>query len=208
MLGYRKDPRGTRRRGAGEAVELPPALRHESAKMPYAEGLGPSLDAVWRMTPMTLDLKRDFRLVGYERMVWSSQDRSYYDRSWFSVVTEPYADRAQVLHITEKIMKPILNAHPFVCLGGPGALAQLRAYGFETFEPALDERYDLEPEPRARMRLFLDELLRLGGLSHADLRAMCLELWPRCEHNVMHFWTGARERLGQAFRTEVLDQLL
>jgi hypothetical protein len=207
MLGYRKDPRGTQRLKAGQNGGLPAELRHESHKMSYPEFLGPSLEAVWRMTPMTLDLKHDFRLLGYERMVWSSQDPGYYDRSWFSVVTESHANRPRVLHITEKIMKPLLNVHPFVYLGGAGALAQMRAYGFETFAPVFDERYDLEPEPRARIRLFLEELTRLASMEHGELRDLCIELWPRCVHNHQHFWGGALDRLSEDFRAEVLERL-
>jgi hypothetical protein len=208
MLGYDKHPGGTRRLKAGQAAPLPEELRHESAKMSHPESLGPSLEAVWRMTPMTLDLRHDFRLLGYERMVWSSQDTAYYDRSWFSAVTESHANRAQMLHITEKVMKPMLNAHPFLYLGGKGGLKRLRIYGFETFAPVFDESCDLHGEPRARIRTFLAELTRLAALPQAELRDMCIELWPRCEHNYRHFWGAGLERLAGAFRAEVLDRLL
>src|SRR5262249_37869489 len=58
MLGYSKHPGGTLRLRAGQAAPLPDDLRHQSAKMSYEpESLMPSLEAVWRMTPMTLDLR-------------------------------------------------------------------------------------------------------------------------------------------------------
>jgi hypothetical protein len=207
MLGYDKNPRGTLRLRAGQTAPLPPELRHESAKMAHPDRLDADLEAVWRMTPMTLDLRHDFRLLGYERMVWSSQDPSYYDRSWFSAVTESHAHRAQCLHITEKVMKPMLNAHPFVYLGGKAGLKQLGKYGFESFSPQFDESYDRHGEPRARIRTFLAELSRLAALPQADLRELCIELWPRCEHNYRHIWGGGFERLRRDFHTEVLDRL-
>jgi hypothetical protein len=207
MLGYRKHPRGTLRLRAGQTDELPAELRRASAKIAHPDALDASLEAVWRMMPLTLDLKHDFRLLGYERMVWSSQDPGYYDKSWFSVVTESFVTRPDVLHVTEKVMKPLMNAHPFLYLGGPGGLAQLRTYGFETFAPSFDEAYDVADGPRKRIRMFLAELARLAAAPQAELREMCTELWPRCEHNYHHLWDGAFDRLAEDFRTQVLQQL-
>jgi hypothetical protein len=69
---------------------------------------------------------------------------------------ESHANRPGVLHSTEKVLKPMLNAHPFLTIGSQGAMAQLRAYGFESFAPQFDEAYDAWPWPRERMRLVME----------------------------------------------------
>ena len=207
LLGYRKGPRWLMRLKRGASGSPPEALRASLGKMPYADKTTESLREVWRRLPLTLDLKRDFRDHGYERVVWESPEPQYYDDSWFSVVAESRADALKMLHITEKVAKPILNAHPFLALGSQNAMAQLRAYGFESFAPQFDERFDAWPWPKERMRLFLEEIRRLGSLEPGHLRQLCIELWPRCEHNYRHFFGGAPERLAQAFRRDVLEQL-
>ena len=160
MLGYRKSPRWLTRLKPGATDGPPLELRASLGKMPYADETAASLWEVWRRLPMTLDLKRDFREHGYERVVWESPDPRYYDDSWFSVVMESHADALDMLHITEKVAKPILNAHPFLALGNQNAMAQLRAYGFESFAPQFNEDFDAWPWPKERMRLFMNEIRR------------------------------------------------
>ena len=208
MLGYRKGPRWLTRLKRGASKGPPVELRASLEKMPLADETAESLLEVWRRLPLTLDLERDFRDHGYERVVWESPDPRYYDDSWFSAVVESHADALDMLHITEKAAKPILNAHPFLALGSQNAMAQLRAYGFESFAPQFDERFDAWPWPKERMRRFMKEIRRLGSLEPDHLRELCIELWPRCEHNYRHFFGGAHQRLGEAFRRDVLDQLV
>jgi hypothetical protein len=208
MLAYRKGHWILRRKRRGASGRPPPNLRSSLEKLPFAEEIEESLGEVWRRLPLTLDFDGDFREDGYERVVWESPDPRYYDDSWLSVVVESHADRPGALHITEKVAKPMLNAHPFLAVGGQNAMAELRAYGFESFAPQFHEDFDAWPWPRERYRRVLKELRRLSALSPADLQAACVELWPRCEHNLRHLvGGGAREALSAAFETEVLDQL-
>jgi hypothetical protein len=105
-----------------------------------------------------------------------------FDRSWFSVVTETEM-RARVSRITEKPLKPLVNFHPLITFGNPGALAMLRELGFATFEEAIDERYDAEPDPRRRFEMAYAEVRRLCALDEAALARMEATLAPRLEHN-------------------------
>ena len=207
LMGYSKGPRRMSSIQRGSAAGPPANLCESLAKMPYAAEVAGSLGEVWRRLPLALDLDRHFREQRYEEVVWESPDPRYYDDSWFSVVAESHADRTGMLHITEKVAKPILNAHPFLLLGSQNALAQLRAYGFETFAPQFDEGYDAWPWPKERMRRVMKELRRLASLEPDELRELCIALWPRCEHNYRHFHDGARQRLADEFQAKVLDQL-
>lgn len=209
LMGYSKGAWLLKRMRRGSRTPPPAALRRSVDNMPYGDELGGSLEKVWADLPLTLDLNGDRGVGSYERMAWESADPAYYDDSWFSLVLEPHADQLDMLHITEKVAKPMLNAHPFLALGSPGALAQLRSYGFQTFAPQFDEAFDSWPWPRERHRRFLKAFLRLAQLAPDDLRQVCIELWPRCEHNYRHYLDGgARRSLSEAFQREVLEQLL
>jgi hypothetical protein len=209
MLAYSKTPRVLKRLRPDASSRPPANLQASLDKMPYAEKVAPSLLEVWKRLPLTLDVERDFRDRRYERVVWESPEPRYFDDSWFSVVVESHADRMGALHITEKVAKPMLNAHPFVVLGSQNELAQLRSYGFESFAPEFHEEYDGWLWPGGRIQRFLKELRRLCELPEADLAGLCVELWPRCEHNFRHFLGGgAREALSAVFERDVLDQLV
>lgn len=94
-----------------------------------------------------------------------------YAKTWFTAVTETEMGRRPI-RITEKPLKPLVNFHPFVILGNPGSLAQLRAFGFQTFESVLDEGYDNDPDPRRRFDRVYGEVRRLCGLDDAELRRL------------------------------------
>ena len=208
MLGYSKKPTGTVRRKAGDGSLAPPAIRKLLDELPGAQEVAGSVDALLRMMPLTLDVPNRGGPNAWERTVWSSQHPRFYDQSCFSVVLDSNSNRRDMVHITEKVMKPIINAHPFLYMGNKAGLSQIRALGFETFSPVFDERYDDAPDFSGRLSLFLEELQRLVRMSDDDLTEACLSLWPQCEHNYRHFWGEAFERLRRDFRTDVLDRLL
>jgi hypothetical protein len=54
-------------------------------------------------------------------------------------------------HLTEKILRPIACAQPFLLCGTPGALQYLRSYGFETFDTVWSESYDQIKDGTARL---------------------------------------------------------
>ena len=91
-----------------------------------------------------------------------------YRRSWFSVVTETEM-RRDTLRVTEKVLKPLLNFHPFVVLGNPGALRLIQSYGFQTFPEIFDESYDDEVDPVRRFDLVYDQVVRMARMDEAEL---------------------------------------
>ena len=95
-------------------------------------------------------------------------DLEEYRRSWFSVVTETEMHRG-VLRITEKVLKPVLNFHPFVVFGNAGALQLVRSYGFQTFPEMFDESYDDEEDPARRFDMVYDQVSGLARLDEAEL---------------------------------------
>ena len=54
-------------------------------------------------------------------------------------------------YITTKIARNFWREKPFIVLGQPGTLKMLKELGYKTFEPFIDESYDLEPRFEIRL---------------------------------------------------------
>ena len=80
-----------------------------------------------------------------------------------SVVLETvFAD--QRIHLTEKTLRPIACGHPFLLAAGPGSLEFVRSYGFQTFDPWIDESYDCIQDHDQRLQAINKEMQRLASL--------------------------------------------
>lgn len=117
-------------------------------------------------------------------------------RSILSVVSETEAGPPG-LRITEKSLKPIVYFRPFMIFGVPGALRLLHEFGFATFPDLIDETYDSAQNEEDRLRLILDELLRLrDDLGDGRRRAAFLEAAREvCAFNRAHLLSGFAEKL-------------
>jgi hypothetical protein len=93
--------------------------------------------------------------------VYCSDD---FNATGISVVLETLFDDPRI-HLTEKILRPIACGHPFILAAGPGSLALLRRYGFETFSPWINESYDDITDSDQRMAAIIAEMRRLSKLS-------------------------------------------
>lgn len=129
-----------------------------------------------------------------------------YQKTWFTAVTETDMMRRPI-RITEKPLKPLVNFHPFVIFGNPGSLAQLRAFGFQTFGSVLDEGYDDDPDPRRRFDRVYREVRRLCGLDQAELRRLEERLRDilvaNARHGLLEMPNVYRERLNRALIEKV-----
>lgn len=82
--------------------------------------------------------------------------QAYID-TYFSVVTEtvceyPYSFR------TEKIWKPMIMGHPWICCANRGFYRDLRDLGFKTFHSLIDESFDLIDNNEQRIDAMLDTI--------------------------------------------------
>jgi hypothetical protein len=70
----------------------------------------------------------------------------YYDRSYFSIVSESRFDEATNMKTgffyTEKIIRAMLYEHPFILQSVPHALEHIKIAGYKTFDKFWDEDYD------------------------------------------------------------------
>ena len=112
-----------------------------------------------------------------------------------NVVLETVVDGSKI-HLTEKILRPIACAHPFVIMAGPGALEYLRGYGFRTFDKFWDESYDIETDTVKRMEMIVATMLQIQQLTDLDWK----EINKIAEYNKQHFFS-------QDFIQQVTDEL-
>jgi len=108
-----------------------------------------------------------------------------YNSTEIEVVLETLFDDDR-LHLTEKSLRPIACAQPFIIAGTMGSLEYLRSYGFKTFDSVWDESYDLIGDPEKRLKTIVDlmkqianwdQLTRQHKLSQAQIIADYNRQW-------------------------------
>ena len=100
-----------------------------------------------------------------------------------SVVLETVIDSK--IHLTEKILRPIACAHPFLLAAGLGALKYLQHYGFKTFSDFWDESYDDEPDTVSRLQKITMAMQQIQNLNEDDWKKIqCI-----AEYNQQHFFS-------------------
>ena len=131
-------------------------------------------------------LKKYKRTVDYddinslEGYGWES--KNIYTQTYFSIVTETeFQDNIKFL--SEKTIKPIMQYHPFIIVGSPGTLKELKSYGFKTFSEFWDESYDEIENPNDRMITIFKLCKSLINTSHSEWKVMFDKIIPILKHN-------------------------
>lgn len=142
---------------------------------------GSVVNAFYDALPMVIDLPPGGKDVNreFDKMA----DKEFYRETYFSVVTETLFFDKDTMFITEKVLKPMFFLHPFLYVGSPGTLVELRRLGFKTFSPWLDESYDEISDGPSRMAAIVEELDRLCAMTDDEIHALYLEIWPVLVHN-------------------------
>jgi hypothetical protein len=122
-----------------------------------------------------------------------------YEDTDIEVVLETLFDDSR-LHLTEKSLRPIACAQPFILAGTHGSLEYLRSYGFKTFGDVWDESYDLVEDPAERL-IQIAELMKYiaNWLPHQRKRNM-VQARAIADYNKKHFFS-------QEFFDRVIDEL-
>jgi hypothetical protein len=104
-------------------------------------------NAVWQPTT---DFSKDF----HSSFATSNSSADFelldYESTDIEVVLETLFDDSR-LHFTEKILRPIALAQPFLLASSHGGLDYLKSYGFHTFDSIWDESYDNIRDPYERL---------------------------------------------------------
>lgn len=124
-------------------------------------------------------------------------------KSWFSVVTESSMNDSWTCFVTEKSIKPILMAQPFIVAGDPGVLSYLQSIGFKTFSPLIDEAYDKEVDPILRMNLIRREVVNLVNLPFEQKKKFVLEISSILRHNLSWLKSGAIDMINSKWTASI-----
>mgnify|MGYP000618874489 FL=1 len=68
-------------------------------------------------------------------------------------------------------------------------MAELRKLGFKTFEPFIDESYDLERDPKKRILLLEKELLKLKNMTIEEMHNWYYSIVDILLYNQKHLYT-------------------
>jgi len=117
---------------------------------------------------------------------------SHYLNSYFTICNESRFDHNQdfgnTIFITEKILKPIINLHPFILVGNAHTLKKMREYGFKTFTPFIDESYDEIGDTTERFLEIEKQINNLCSKSLEELHEWYWSIEDILKHNYYHFY--------------------
>lgn len=105
----------------------------------------------------------------------------YYHRYFLEIVTE--TDSKNPYWVTEKTLRPMAFGKPFILFSGQYALRYLRESGYRTFNPWIDESYDLIENQFDRFDAIIKEIDRLAVLSYDQLKHIAAEMNDVLIHN-------------------------
>lgn len=106
----------------------------------------------------------------------------WYREVMFDLVAETVFDYPYA-YISEKTVRPIVHARPFVIVGAANTLSWLHEMGFKTFHKWWDERYDRELDPDIRLREIFSTVKNICSWSSDRCRQVFEEMIPILEHN-------------------------
>jgi hypothetical protein len=101
---------------------------------------------------------------------------THYDQKEYVSNDKTYSRDFSPSSITEKAYKPIACATPFIAFATPNWLEDLRALGFKTYAPHINEDYDKEPDSNKRLNMIVKEIERICSLddnSYTELVKNC-----------------------------------
>jgi hypothetical protein len=98
---------------------------------------------------------------------------------------------------TEKTAKCLISGKPFLLLGTPAQLDELRRLGFQTFSPWIDESYDHEPNPEKRFDMICDEIRRIANLDKQQQQNMIYEINAIADYNKINYRRLVEEYVGR-----------
>lgn len=83
--------------------------------------------------------------------------------------------------------KGLVQKRPFLLLGAPGLLKQIKSWGFQTFDRWWDESYDQEKDFEVRVELMVDIMEKLSNMNTNELQKLADEMQSVLDYNYHHF---------------------
>jgi hypothetical protein len=132
--------------------------------------------------PLILDTN-DFSVFPMENNLTDTM--KFYDESLIHVIAETNFIE-DIMHLTEKTMKPIMYKQPFIFVGPQYALRCLREMGFKTFNNVWDENYDEIDSNSDRMMSILALVEKIARMSAEEKIKISEQVADIVEYNFQH----------------------
>jgi hypothetical protein len=153
-------------------------------------------NSAWRPTET---LEKYFPINTAESHYSADFDSDDYNSSDIEIVLETLFDDDR-LHLTEKSLRPIACAQPFILAGTHGSLEYLRSYGFKTFDTIWDESYDLIEDSEQRLICITDLMKQITTWRPDDRAHKLKQAQIIADYNRQYFFS-------QEFFKLVTDEL-
>jgi hypothetical protein len=127
-----------------------------------------------------------------------------YESTDVEVVLETLFDDNR-LQLTEKSLRPIACAQPFILAATHGSLEYLRSYGFKTFSDIWDESYDQILDPVERLTAIVKLMESISKWSSKTRKEKLHYAQQICDHNKKHFFS---EKFLNQIKTELKTNLV
>jgi hypothetical protein len=128
---------------------------------------------------------------------------SYY----FDIVTETQFEDLDNIFFSEKIMKPLINLHPFIVISSGGYLRELRSLGFKTYDGLFDESYDEIIDRWERLGFIFGEIDRILLKSPEEIKDLYRKYSDICiynrDHLLKNFYVGGSKHFNSTFTDKV-----
>ena len=115
-------------------------------------------------------------------------DINDYNDTDIEVVLETLFDDDRI-HLTEKSLRPIAVAQPFILASTAGSLEYLRSYGFKTFGNVWDESYDNIKDSKQRLYAITDLMVQINNWDPPVREKKLAEAQVIANHNREHFFS-------------------
>lgn len=195
-------------------VETEEASYQNISQLPSGKRLVTVWEDLKKRSPVTIDAT----LNTIKQLGWAPKDLGFFprdfiecasikSRSYFEIVSETHFTDETCLYITEKTLWAIVSLQPFIIVGSPFTLRYLKELGFQTFSPFINESYDDEPNPTARLELIISEIDRLCSMSENEIHNLYSELWPRLLHNYHLYFSKSKEIAAQEIHKRILSPI-
>lgn len=124
------------------------------------------IKSIYNSLPFYLD-KTDLDRFPVEDKI--ADPKFLYDNTYISLVSETNFEN-NIIHMTEKTIKPIMFKQPFIIIGPSHTLKYLKSMGFKTFSNFWDESYDDDSDHISRMNKIFNIINEISNWPEEKLK--------------------------------------
>ncbi|XWN31239.1 MAG: hypothetical protein ROR55_27945 [Devosia sp.] len=182
-------------------------VNHSKAAMQaIVERLFPNLPTYDEVSEDVRKITSDLRLLVETKPseLAMSIERNLYQETFGSLVTETEMETPNMCRYTEKILKPLVMAHPFVAAANKGTVAKMEELGFDVLSDEIDHAYDNIDDPEARLTSALRSADALFKRNQGEQVAFLKRTQSRLAANVRQFDGRLLKKLTQEWEAELL----